>query len=192
MRAGQASRTRARILEAFAEQLVDVGAKDVSVERVAKSAGVSLRTVYHHFPTREALFDAVSTWIDEKYAALGVSDIVTADDLMKRIPVIFESFDEMETPMRAQLISDVGRAVRDRSRARRRHMIEAIVKRAVPDAKPDDIHRATSLVHYLTNSEAWRSMKDESGMTGKESGEAVAWAVEVLLRELSNPGGRPD
>ena len=161
------------------------------MERVAKRAGVSLRTVYYHFPTRESLFDAVSAWMDEKHAAVGVTDIHTPDDLLKRLPVIFESFDEHESFIRAQLITDVGRAVRDRSRTRRREMIEAIVERAAPGAVPAEIHRVTSLVHYLTNSEAWRSMKDESGMTGREAGEAVAWAVGVLLQELGKPGTRP-
>jgi AcrR family transcriptional regulator len=176
-------------LEAFAEQLVDVGATDVSVERVAKAAGVSLRTVYHHFPTREALFDGVSTYMDEKHAAFGVADIVAGDDLTKRVPMIFEAFDEYEMPIRAQLISEVGRAVRDRSRSRRRETMQAIVERSAPGARPEDIHRVTSLVHYLTNSEAWRSLKDESGMTGREAGETVAWAIEVLLAELKRLGG---
>jgi AcrR family transcriptional regulator len=191
LRAEQANRTRERILEAFAEQIAGDGAEDTSMERVAKRAGVSLRTVYYHFPTRESLFDAVSAWMDEKHAALGVADIQTPGDLLKRLPVIFESFDEHESFIRAQLITDVGRAVRDRSRSRRREMIEAIVKRAAPGATPAEIHRVTSLVHYLTNSEAWRSMKDESGMTGLEAGEAVAWAVGVLLQELGKPGTRP-
>ena len=192
MRADQAGRTRAQILEAFAEQLVDDGAKDVSMERVARRAGVSLRTIYHHFPTRESLFDAVSAWLDERHASLGISDIEDPDDLLKRLPTIFETFDQHEAFIRAQLITDVGRAVRDRSRTRRRGMLEAILRRAAPQASAADIHRVTSLVHYLTNSEAWRSMKDESGMTGREAGEAVAWAVEILLHELRRSGTGPN
>lgn len=191
LRADQAAQTRARILEAFAEQLVDAGAKDVSMDGVAKTAGVSLRTVYHHFPTREALFDAVSTWMDEKYAAMGVGDISDVAGLLERIPVIFESFDQYETFLRAQLISEVGRALRDRSRARRRQAIEAMVMRSAPGAGPAEVRRVTSLIHFLTNSEAWRSLKDESGMTGREAGETVVWAIETLLEEIGTPGKGP-
>ena len=79
LRADQANRTRVRILEAFAEQLVDVGAKDVSVERVARAADVSMRTVYHHFATREALFDAVKNY-QRSLKAVGTVASIDDDD----------------------------------------------------------------------------------------------------------------
>jgi AcrR family transcriptional regulator len=53
-----AIRNRERLLETAAE-IFSAGGPDASLEAVAKRAGVGIGTLYRHFPTREALFDAV-------------------------------------------------------------------------------------------------------------------------------------
>src|SRR6476660_7688867 len=53
-----ALRNRERVLEA-AKAVFSSGGADASLEAVAKRAGVGIGTLYRHFPTREALFEAV-------------------------------------------------------------------------------------------------------------------------------------
>src|SRR5215471_2479877 len=53
-----AVRNRERVLEA-AEAVFSTGGPDASLEAVARRAGVGIGTLYRHFPTREALFEAV-------------------------------------------------------------------------------------------------------------------------------------
>ena len=53
-----AVRNRERVLEA-AKAVFSAGGPDASLEAVAKRAGVGIGTLYRHFPTREALFEAV-------------------------------------------------------------------------------------------------------------------------------------
>jgi AcrR family transcriptional regulator len=58
LRAEQMEETRRRILRAVTEALADPTTAEVTIPLVARRARVSLRTVYRHFRTREALFDA--------------------------------------------------------------------------------------------------------------------------------------
>ncbi|WP_163264699.1 TetR/AcrR family transcriptional regulator [Chelativorans alearense] len=51
-------RNRERLLEA-ATQIFSAGGPQASLEAVARQAGVGIGTLYRHFPTREALFEAV-------------------------------------------------------------------------------------------------------------------------------------
>lgn len=51
-------RNRERLIEA-ATQVFGRGAPQASLEAVAREAGVGIGTLYRHFPTREALFEAV-------------------------------------------------------------------------------------------------------------------------------------
>jgi AcrR family transcriptional regulator len=53
-----AVRNRERVLDA-AKAVFSRGGPDASLEAVAKRAGVGIGTLYRHFPTREALFEAV-------------------------------------------------------------------------------------------------------------------------------------
>src|ERR1700724_2917665 len=56
-RAG-AIRNRERVLEA-AKAVFSEGGPEASLEAVARRAGVGIGTLYRHFPTREALYEAV-------------------------------------------------------------------------------------------------------------------------------------
>jgi AcrR family transcriptional regulator len=53
-----AVRNRERVLEA-AKAVFSQGGPEASLEEVAKQAGVGIGTLYRHFPTREALYEAV-------------------------------------------------------------------------------------------------------------------------------------
>jgi AcrR family transcriptional regulator len=53
-----AARNRERVLNA-AKAVFSAGGAEASLEAVARAAGVGIGTLYRHFPTREALFEAV-------------------------------------------------------------------------------------------------------------------------------------
>jgi AcrR family transcriptional regulator len=53
-----ARRNRERVLEAAVRAFASDGA-DVTLEAIAKTAGVGIGTLYRHFPTRDALVEAV-------------------------------------------------------------------------------------------------------------------------------------
>src|ERR1700735_442084 len=53
-----AIRNRGRVREA-AKAVFSAGGSEASLEAVARRAGVGIGTLYRHFPTREALFEAV-------------------------------------------------------------------------------------------------------------------------------------
>lgn len=53
-----ASRNRERLVEVASEVFAASGV-DASLEKIAKQAGVGIGTLYRHFPTRDALIEAV-------------------------------------------------------------------------------------------------------------------------------------
>src|ERR1700723_3246000 len=63
-----AQRNRARIVEVAKEAFTRFGA-DASLDDIAKQAGVGAGTLYRHFPTRDALIEAVYRSEVEKLAA---------------------------------------------------------------------------------------------------------------------------
>jgi len=55
-----AARNRARVLEVAYETFAQEGLS-VPIDEIARRAGVGAGTVYRHFPTKEALFEAIAT-----------------------------------------------------------------------------------------------------------------------------------
>lgn len=55
-----AARNRARVLEVAYETFAAEGLS-VPIDEIARRAGVGAGTVYRHFPTKEALFEAIAT-----------------------------------------------------------------------------------------------------------------------------------
>ena len=64
-----ALRNRERVLKA-AKTVFSAGGPDASLEAVARRAGVGIGTLYRHFPSREALFEAVYRHEVDELAAL--------------------------------------------------------------------------------------------------------------------------
>ena len=54
-----AQRSYDRLLQAAVAAFAEHGADDVSLEEIARRAGVGIGTLYRHFPTREALVEAL-------------------------------------------------------------------------------------------------------------------------------------
>src|SRR5215831_1808539 len=54
-----ARRNYERLLTAATASFAEHGADDVSLEEIARRAGVGIGTLYRHFPTRQALLEAV-------------------------------------------------------------------------------------------------------------------------------------
>lgn len=77
-----ARRNRARVLAAAREAFAEQGA-GVPLDEIARRAAVGAGTVYRHFPTKEALFEAVvlgqvDDLVEEAHALAGAEDPGTA------------------------------------------------------------------------------------------------------------------
>ncbi len=69
-RAAQGRATRGQLIEVATRLFAEQGYEGTSIEAVLSAAGVSRGALYHHFPGKEALFEAV---------VVAVSDQVTVD-----------------------------------------------------------------------------------------------------------------
>ena len=175
--------TRELIMRAVIEHLEREGFAEMTVPEVARAAGVSLRTVYRHFPSRDDLLAAASEWIAGRYFAIGgLPDRL--DILIEELAINAESWDEHPELVRAMALTRVGNAVRSVRRVRRLEMMRAALLEVTGNLTEAERRQAGGVFGYLNNMLAWVTMRDEAGMTGEEIGQALRWAMETLAADL--------
>ncbi|HEX7686506.1 MAG TPA: helix-turn-helix domain-containing protein, partial [Burkholderiaceae bacterium] len=64
-----AAATRAALLDAARAQFTEVGFQEAGIEALARAARVTKGALYHHFPDKRAVFDAVVVALQEDVAA---------------------------------------------------------------------------------------------------------------------------
>lgn len=64
-----AAATRSALLEAARAQFTEVGYQEAGIEALARAARVTKGALYHHFPDKRAVFDAVVVALQEDVAA---------------------------------------------------------------------------------------------------------------------------
>jgi AcrR family transcriptional regulator len=184
LREQHAELTRELILRAVAELLQSERAGEFSVPDVAREAGVSLRTVYRHFPTRDELLAAATDSIDER-----LFSEVPLDETVEDVPKLFryacEQWGEHPSLARTMALSQAGGSdLSDRPLQRRLAVIHRALAEVTDDLPEEEKRKAVAVLGYLENVLGWVMMRDGIGLGDAEVGEAVEWAMGALIEDL--------
>jgi AcrR family transcriptional regulator len=184
LRDQHAAMTRERILKAVADLLERGDAGELTVPEVAEASGVSLRTIYRYYPTREELLEAAGRWIgDELLQHPYPRDLDEVADLYQ---IGCRDFDERPGLVRALAFSQLGQQVRGYRRRERLESIERALRTELTALSQGELRRAEAVLAYLHNMLAYTTLREENGLSGDEIGEAIGWAIRVLIEDLRN------
>lgn len=178
-------RTRRAILEAMADVIVAADGIGFSVQTVANRAGVSHRTVYNHFPTREALCEAFSDYVDE--LLLASSDLPKAPTMssLAALPALVDDLYRVlalrDRYVRASVMLMIGnrrpmKAWRHRTRA-----TEKLIARELSPRTPLTPRQVAATVRMFASSIGWHLLTEQCGLSTEEAAAASAWATRALL-----------
>lgn len=153
---------------------------DLTFAKVAKAAGVPERTVYRHFPTREALLTEVFHWANRRLEFEGDRpvDVEGATRLVRRV---FPSFDEIAPVIRELLLAPEGLAARLSDNDQRRRAALSLVRAESPGLDRATTRRVAATVQLLTAASTWQVLRDYWDMDGKEAAETAALAIELVV-----------
>jgi AcrR family transcriptional regulator len=160
-----AQRNRARILDVAKQAFTRSGA-GASLDDIARQAGVGAGTLYRHFPTREALLEAVYRTEVEALATKEreLADAMPPKDALRAWLLLF--VDAMATkkliaPALTALVGDP-KKIFEASHARLHDAVHALVRRGIRsgdirrDLDPDDLIRALVGVASVATSPDWQ------------------------------------
>ena len=160
-----AQRNRERILEVAKEAFTRSGA-NTSLDDIAKQSGVGAGTLYRHFPTRDALLEAVYRTEVEKIAAAEqeLSEKLPPVEALRAWMLLFVDYIAAKQIIAPALNTLVGgpSKVYEASRAQVQGAIDGLVKRAIKsgdirrDLDPFDLLRALIGVSNVASSPDWQ------------------------------------
>ncbi len=160
-----ARRNRERILEVAKEEFTRSGA-NTSLDEIATRAGVGAGTLYRHFPTREALLEAVYRTEVEKLAAAErrFAETMPPVEALRAWMLLFVDYIAAKQIIAPALNTLVGGSSKlyEATRGQVQGAIEALVKRAIKsgdvrkDLDPFDLLRALIGVSYVATSPDWK------------------------------------
>lgn len=181
--------THARILDAAIAELSTTELEQLTMAGVAARAGVTERTVFRHFASRDALIRAVWPRMQARVRSRGFP--TTADELIETPNRLFPEFDKEERLVRASAFSAAGREVRRASNAQRQAAMRAAVRDAFPGIGEPELTRLSAVAQLIDSAYGWAVMKEHWGLDGTEAGIAASQALAVLLgRRAAGPGPR--
>jgi AcrR family transcriptional regulator len=160
-----AQRNRERILEVAKQAFTRSGA-NASLDDIAKDAGVGAGTLYRHFPTRDALIEAVYRTEVEKLAAAEwrFAEAMPPIEALRAWMLLFVDYIATKQIIAPALNTFVGGPSKlyEGSRAQIQGAIDALVKRAIKsgdirkDLDPFDLLRALIGVSNVASSPDWQ------------------------------------
>ena len=160
-----AQRNRERILEVAKEAFTRLGAT-ASLDDIAKQAGVGPGTLYRHFPTRDALIEAVYRAEVEKLAAAArqFAEVMPPLEALRAWMRLFVDHIAAKQIIAPALNTVVGGASKlyEGSRGLVQEAIDTLVKRAIQsgeirsDLDPFDLLRALIGVAHVASSPDWQ------------------------------------
>jgi AcrR family transcriptional regulator len=158
-------RNRELLMQAAAA-IFSAGGTNASLEAVAKRAGVGIGTLYRHFPTREALFEAVYRHEVDQLTALAEQLAGEADPVKALRHWLHANVRLVAT--KKGMLAALALAAHSRSELyaysfdRLTKAVGALLRRAIkageirPDIKPEELLRALVGMCYLHDQPGWQ------------------------------------
>lgn len=185
----RATMTRDRIMRGLANELLASGPHEVSIQAVADRAGVSHRTVYRYFESKDELFQAYGEWVDETVSQ-GDSAPDSLGGLEEQVIELYRRFDHYEEIMEAFVrIGDTGRKVDVRSE--RTAAFQDMMEHELPTLRPDYRDALTALVRQIASSQTWSRGRHDYEIDGETLGEVASWALKMIHRAIDD-GSLPE
>ena len=183
VRAAQTQLLRDHVLEAACD-LIRAG-EDVTFTKIAAAAEVPERTLYRHFPNRQALVNALFAHVNQRIGFDGELP-TTPLEMTAMVRQVFPGFDTVAPVVDELLSSPEGRRARLDAIEQRRAAALAVVADARPDLDDETARNLAAIVQVLGSAAVWRALRDFWDLDGAHAATAVTTAIDALLTQPSS------
>lgn len=179
--------TRAAIVDAVVEALEEEHPASLHMDAIARRAGVTVRTVYRYFPTKQALLDDVAEIQRRRVEAMSGSAQALYDDQARWLPALWHTFADDITSVRAQHRAGIGSQLRSSRLDESRRGVRLAFERDHPDLTSGQLDRLVDCVIAVTSSSMFLELHDRMGWDVDDAARMSLWMVDALIANGEAP-----
>lgn len=183
-RAESASATGERILDAVTALFWERPADRISLDEVARSAGVSVQTVIRRFGGKEGLFAAAAE--REAGRVRAQRDTAPVGDLRAAVAVLAEHYEQFGDRVLKLLAEEERlpalREVADRGRKLHREWCERVFAPALAGTRGVARARRLAQLVAVCDVQTWKLLRRDCGLSRRQTALALAELLEPLVR----------
>jgi AcrR family transcriptional regulator len=179
------------ILRALVDLIVEEGPGTISIPQVAARAEVSVRTVYHYFPSKEALFDGLTSSMSSLVATPDGEAPPTPrspGELAAAIPAAYRHLEANARMFRALSVSELGGRIEASRVPERFGRIDAALEPIRERLDEDEYRRLRAVVGLVASFAGYDALTGVWGLTRDEAAEAASWALRTLTDRARRTG----
>ncbi|MGB5757639.1 MAG: TetR/AcrR family transcriptional regulator [Acidimicrobiales bacterium] len=180
---------RELIMQAAADLIVEAGLESLSLADVAARAGVSKRTLYNYFDSRETLLAAIGAWSDQLTIEMGGALAPEGlDTLPEVIQAVWRTWAAQGTIYQALLKIEAASSESGISegRKKRRAAMAAAIDQIRPELGPDHSNELAAVFHAIGSAPVFERLTVQDGLSVDTAGSLVAWTMSVMRDALEN------
>lgn len=183
--------TTTRILNALVDVISTDGITEFSVQAVADRANVSHRTVYRHFPSREALLEGITEYLEDPMRADGLPGVPKdLDECVDTIENVFAFFQTNAPMIEAMVIVRLALGMEPtRSSERTKGFVE-IVRTAAPHLSPEEVESYAMGLRSIASSQHWYVLTRRLGLNTEQASKVAADTLRALIGEIRRRNAR--
>jgi AcrR family transcriptional regulator len=178
------SETRAAILEAVVEVIIEQGLHAFTIQNVAEAAGVSHRTVYRHFDSREALLDGLQDLIQEQADRVGLPVPQDVSRALEMVGPLFEEFYRMGDAMHASVIAATALGYQTHQQRGAIDYLYRVLRKSFVHLPEVELRDAAAIFRTIVNHYTWYVLAINHKLPASDCARATTWAVRVLIEDI--------
>lgn len=188
LRERQRRMARELIMQTAADLIVEQGLEDLSLADIAAEAGVSKRTLYNHFESREALLAAIVQWSNQLTLDLGGYLVPEGlDTLPDVVQAVWRTWAAQGTIHQAVVRIDAASSETGvtEDRKQRRAALATAVEEVRPDLTPERADEVGAIFHAVSSAPVFERLTAQDGLDVETAGALVGWALSTMRDALA-------
>lgn len=168
------------LILATAIELLEAGSiSNVTARAVAKQAGMSERTVFRYFATRDDLLDAIAAEAAARMQS--PPPPATIDDLLDYPKPLYRSFEDKAALVKGILHTELFNRVRVTAAAERWSAVTRLIDEALPDRSRKERRLLATNINYFLSATTWNYYRTRFELSTEDTIAAAKGAIRALL-----------